>query len=249
MNSYKNLCTQFYDLDKPDAPPEALAFYLRYARHANGAILEPMCGSGRFLLPLLERGFPIDGVDASGDMLQACRENGRRRGLAPVLYEQALHQLELPGRYHLVMIPASSFCLITEPDQVRESLRRLHALMVPEATLVVEIELLMPQPPQPDSWRGRWVTRPDGAKIVISQLSRHRAADRVSHSLHRYELIKDGRLLETEWEELDLRLYELGEFRALLEDCGFTAVRHFTGYGSGPLDDADESLALSCVRP
>jgi hypothetical protein len=53
-----------------------------------------MCGSGRFLLPLLEHGFSIDGVDASDDMLQACRVNGERRGLTPNLYKQFLHQDE-----------------------------------------------------------------------------------------------------------------------------------------------------------
>src|SRR5260221_937511 len=138
MNSYKKLCTEFYEIDKPHAPAEALAFYLHYAQQAKGPILEPMCGSGRFLLPLLEQGFSIDGVDDSADVLRACRESGQRRGLAPVLYEQFIDRLELPQRYHLVMIPPGSFCLLTQAMQIEESLRRLHAVMVPGATLVLE---------------------------------------------------------------------------------------------------------------
>ena len=54
MHTYGKLCTQFYDLDKPTAPPEALAFYLKHARQANGAVLEAMCGSGRFLIPMTQ---------------------------------------------------------------------------------------------------------------------------------------------------------------------------------------------------
>ena len=53
MDSYKKLCTQFYDIDKPTAPPDALEFYLQYALKAQGPILEPMCGTGRFLVPML----------------------------------------------------------------------------------------------------------------------------------------------------------------------------------------------------
>ena len=69
MNSYKKICTEFYAIDKPNAPTEALEFYLRYAQKAKGLILEPMCGSGRFLLPFLEHGFSIDGMDADTDDL------------------------------------------------------------------------------------------------------------------------------------------------------------------------------------
>ena len=120
MNSYKKLCTEFYDIDKPNAPADAFEFYLHYAQQAKGAILEPMCGSGRFLLPLLEYGFSIDGIDASDDMLKACRENGHMRRLTPNLFKQFLHQLELPQRYDLGIIPAGSFCLITNPLEIQE---------------------------------------------------------------------------------------------------------------------------------
>ncbi|MFO7787927.1 MAG: class I SAM-dependent methyltransferase [Halospina sp.] len=81
MNSYGKLSTAFYDLDKPYPPPDALAFYTHYARAAGSPILEPMCGSGRFLIPLMQEGFKITGVDASYDMLSgsACRAAWRRR--------------------------------------------------------------------------------------------------------------------------------------------------------------------------
>lgn len=42
-----------------------LNFYLEYAQTITTPILEPMCGSGRFLIPMLEQGFNIEGFDAS----------------------------------------------------------------------------------------------------------------------------------------------------------------------------------------
>jgi 2-polyprenyl-3-methyl-5-hydroxy-6-metoxy-1,4-benzoquinol methylase len=50
---------------------DAYAFYRGYVMRANGSILEPMCGTGRFLLPLFEEGFNIHGFDASEHMLEA----------------------------------------------------------------------------------------------------------------------------------------------------------------------------------
>jgi len=54
-----------------------------------------MCGSGRFLVPLAEAGFDIDGVDASPDMLDSCRRKCRERDLSPALLEQFLEDVAL----------------------------------------------------------------------------------------------------------------------------------------------------------
>lgn len=248
MNSYKKLCTEFYDIDKPHAPAEALAFYEHFAQQATGPILEPMCGSGRFLLPLLAQGLPIEGVDASAAMLSACRANAQQRGLTAVLYEQFLHQLAVPQQYQLVIIPAGSFCLLTDPAQVQESLRRLHAAMLPGAAFVLEVEALLSHLPASAPWDGRWVTRPDGAKIVISTLSKYDAATQISHNLHRYELIKDGQLLETEWEELDLRFYTFDEFNALLVGAGFSAIQCFQPYTLQALAGAADTFVFECKK-
>ncbi len=49
---YGSLCTEYYELERPNAPEDALRCYLQFAQEAHGPILEPMCGSGRFLIPL-----------------------------------------------------------------------------------------------------------------------------------------------------------------------------------------------------
>jgi len=248
MNSYKTLCTEFYDIDKPNAPEEALNFYLHYVEKADGPILELMSGSGRFLIPLLERQYDIDGLDASPYMLRACQERCRNKGLAPVLYEQFLDRLELPRQYSLVMIPAGSFCLIAEDLQIKESLRRIYALMLPGAKFVLEIEQLISKPTDVGLWGGRWVERSDGTKILISWLSHYNDARRISHSIHRYELIKDGQLLKTEYEDFDLRLYDPEEFRTLLEAAGFKEIQTFKAHQFRAPDETDESIIFECSK-
>jgi ribosomal protein S18 acetylase RimI-like enzyme len=46
LDTYLSLCTEVYDLSKPNPPEDAYAFYRDYAMRANGPILEPMCGTG-----------------------------------------------------------------------------------------------------------------------------------------------------------------------------------------------------------
>jgi SAM-dependent methyltransferase len=251
VNSYKKLCTEFYDIDKPAPPEEAFNFLLHYAERSNGPILEPMCGSGRFLIPLLERGFDIDGADASPYMLQACREHCSRKGLKPVLHEQFLERIETPRRYGLVIIPAGSFCLITEQAAIKEGLRRIYELMLPRSTFVLEIERL-PSPLPPTgmgSWSGRWVERPDGAKIIISWLGDYNESERISRSIHRYDLCQGSELVETEFEDFILRFYDQAEFHDLLVAAGFRDIKTFKAYQFRAPDDNDERVIFECVRP
>ena len=72
-NDYGSLCTQMYELLHPKADGQELDFYLSYAGQGQ-KILEPLCGSGRFLIPFLERGYDITGVDLSRPMLEKLKE-------------------------------------------------------------------------------------------------------------------------------------------------------------------------------
>lgn len=51
QNYYGSLCTELYELLHKEAPREELDFYLSYAEK-DKKILEVMCGSGRFLVPV-----------------------------------------------------------------------------------------------------------------------------------------------------------------------------------------------------
>src|SRR3990167_7683979 len=74
LTTYLKLCTEYYDLEHHRYDAQAQNFYSSYAQKINGLTLEPMCGTGRFLLPLLETGLAIEGFDASPYMLAALRE-------------------------------------------------------------------------------------------------------------------------------------------------------------------------------
>src|SRR3990167_10571677 len=93
MNIYKDLCTQFYDLDKPSASTDALDFYIGYAKRANGPIFEPMCGTGLFLIPMLEKGFDVEGSDASKYMLSICKEKCDSKKIKHKLHLQFLQDM------------------------------------------------------------------------------------------------------------------------------------------------------------
>ncbi len=89
LDTYLSLCTEVYDLSKLNPPEDAYAFYRDYAMRANGPILEPMCGPGHFLLPLLEEGFNVHGFDASDPMLRAldAKAKAKTKNLEPTIWK------------------------------------------------------------------------------------------------------------------------------------------------------------------
>ena len=62
-----------YEILHEKAPEDELNFYLSYAEPGM-KMLEPLCGSGRFLVPFLERGFAISGIDMSEEMLKKLKQ-------------------------------------------------------------------------------------------------------------------------------------------------------------------------------
>ena len=243
MSLYGKLCAEFYGLDKPEAPPDALDYYLEQAAHAGGPILEPMCGTGRFLLPLLAAGFDAEGCDASSHMLELCRVNAERLGLAPRLREQRLERLETSRKFGLVFIPSGSFCLLTDVDAVNEGLRRVRGALSPGGRFIVEIERRVATKPSELSgtWGGRWVTRSDGSKLVFSWLSGYSAPSGILSAVHRYDLVANGRLLQQEFEDFELKLYELSEIRQLLHAAGFPQIHMLSAYSLDPVNETIEA--------
>jgi hypothetical protein len=248
MSQYGQLSTEFYELDKPDAPPDAFDFYEAFAREAGGSIHEPMCGSGRFLLPLLAQGLDISGSDTSSHMLASCRQRASLLGLTPELSQQALEQLSCARPPRLVFIPSGSFGLLLDDEVVGMALSRVHQTLAPGGTFLVEAERLQTTAPETSGvWGGRWVERSDGAKLLLSWLSQYSGAPNITTSVHRYELFKDGQLLASEYEDFRVRSYTSEEFRTLLERAGFERIEALKPYARTPADASDDAIVF-CAR-
>ena len=78
---YGELCTQIYETNKSIAGGKELEFYLSFVNDKAMKVLEPMCGNGRMLIPLLENGVDIEGFDISEEITSLCRIKGRKSNL------------------------------------------------------------------------------------------------------------------------------------------------------------------------
>lgn len=108
-----------YDLvlDKLDY---AIDFYVKAARQAQGPVLDIGCGTGRILLPCLQAGADVDGLDLAAPMLERLQEKAHALGYKPKVYQGDMARFELPRRYALIMITFNAFVHnLTQEDQLR----------------------------------------------------------------------------------------------------------------------------------
>ena len=252
MKHYSKICTLMYDLDKPVVPEVDLEFYLNYVEEAKGPILQAMVGTGRFALPLMEKGFKIDGVDASTDMLAKYRRVCKERGFDANIYENTLAEMELPELYALIFITSGSFSLITDDEEISRSLANINRHLLPGGSFVFEVSEYYEAHKLDHYWNGKWLKSPEGEIVLQSvvQNDQDRNSD-IVHSLLRYELIKDGRLMDTEFLEFSLKYHNKGgdTLKPLLEEHGFEEVIYYNSYNKiYDKDKKDFNLIVECRK-
>ncbi len=98
-----------------EAPQDELEFYLSYAEKGM-SIFEPLCGSGRFLVPFLERGYDICGMDLSTEMLAKLKEKAPD---ARVVQGDVL-EYEPEKKFDYIFISSGSVSLFTDMQLCRK---------------------------------------------------------------------------------------------------------------------------------
>lgn len=248
LDTYQNLCTEVYDLSKPNAPYNEYQFYRSYALEAQGSILEPMCGTGRFLLPLIEEGFDVHGFDASLPMLEKLHAKADSNNLTPKVWHGFIEDLNQSNKYPLIFIPSGSFGLITEIADIEKALKTIYEHLDDKGLFVFEAETRYAVPKELGIWRGsRWI-KEDGTLILLSQLAR--LDEEICYSIGKYELIDNNRVIQTEIEEYKIRIYQNSSFLFnLLTEVGFSDIRLVKAFDrQASPDETDESIVFECRK-
>jgi len=248
--AYQALCSNFYDLDKPFPTVEELSFYLKLAKEASGSILEPMCGTGRFLIPLLEQGYSVTGFDSSAEMLHRCHQKCLEKHLTSNLH-QADFETFLPSEiYQLIFIPSGSFGHLISPKAIDQALTFIATHLKSGGKFVVEIETPRAVRHPQNIWRGKWVTKADGSKIVLNVLSEYNSISKVETGLFRYELWAKNTITHYEVEEYQVKYYEPKEIELLFKQHDFKVAAKWDTRSFVKLENVDESSAIiyECVK-
>lgn len=245
LKTYLKLCTEFYDLENHPNDAQAMSFYMQHAHKAQGPILEPMCGTGRFLIPMLQAGLDAEGFDASSYMLDAFKQKYVQVSTqTEVVWQQFVQDFERNKRYQLIFIPYGSFGLITNYEDRAKSLGAMYCHLESGGKFIVEIETVASVPQPCGVWRRGVNTRSDGSKIALNFLASYDQQSQIFQSFSRYESIIDNKVQTTEEENFQQYLYRLDEFDQLLLDAGFTNIKKYPAYTPDEVVDENTPIII-----
>jgi SAM-dependent methyltransferase len=233
--------------------PDEFAFYRRFIEQDGQPALDLACGAGRLLLPLLAAGLDVDGCDGSPDMLAHARERAQQSGFAPHLFQQVMHQLDLPREYRTIFI-CDSFGIGGAREDDAEVLKRCHSQLAPGGTLIVSHHLPYHEPAQwplwlpgsraalPDPWRpieGRRTAKNGDELGLTTRLTEFDPLHQRLTAEIRANLWRENRLVAEEESAIQINLYFANELMMMLDNAGFAHAEIRAGYSERPATAPD----------
>ncbi|MFE4367921.1 class I SAM-dependent methyltransferase [Streptomyces sp. NPDC056835] len=247
--AYSELVTDVYECHLPVGYSNGdVEYYSRALSGITGKILEPACGTGRVLVPLLEMGFLMEGLDHSPEMLERCREHCRERGLPePELHAADMASFVRPEVYGAVVMPAGSIRNIAGRELTLQTLDSFRQSLLPGGLLIVDVAA----PRMATENNSVQIHQKDPHVLTVQEVAA--VYDPISNrrtQYLRYEKWRDGDLVTTELHQFCHQLWGLDEFEELLAEVGYTDIRVTADYHEGSTPGpATGDWTFHAVRP
>lgn len=224
--------------------------YVPFLDRCGQPALELACGSGLPLVELVLRGYDVDGLDASEEMLARCRARAAAKGVAVTLHRAEMQSFSLPRRYRAIFLAGASFTLLTTDDDAARALGCIHRHLLPGGAVLIPLENEDPEAVRRTLGRGREVTTDTGERLRVEAIALDVGADgRTLHRRLRYERIPpigEPESVERTWTR---RSWSQEQFRELLDAAGFRGVAFLAPGGGRAQPDASIFVALARRDP
>lgn len=229
---YGLLCAEVYNITKPiggqypDVP-----YYIRHLSKIGGRILEAAVGTGRLLVPLLEAGFNVEGLDNSEEMLAYCRRHCAERHLNPVLYYGDMTTLDLPGKFSAIIVTWGSFMLLETRARAIAALRAFAKHLEPNGRIFIDLEIPVEDFKSEGQVRQLNPIECKDKSMIMMQITSHvDMLEQLNVSFLRYEKWKDGKLEATELQRFPLHWFGRDEFMMCLRENGYKDITVCANY-------------------
>jgi len=255
---YRKLNAECYELNSTAQDQSAeIDYWTRKIKEASEPALELGSGTGRVLIPLLERGFDIIGLDNSEDMTARCLLACEAKDLKAEIHEQTMVEFKLDREFGLITLDSGGLGLFTRDEDINSTFERVMMHLKPGGIFNFEFQLLPKDGEEPkydhfSEWKGNWVR---GSEDVIyawrKSSARYDTDTHVWENLHIVEKFVDGQLIETEANERTGRFFTMDEAEHYARSAGFIDIKMTNRLTDDPPSDDFEGVGITvqCRKP
>jgi len=232
-----------YEILHQEAPHDELEFYLSYAKKGM-KILEPLCGSGRFLIPFMERGWDISGIDLSEEMLKKLKQKAPH---AKILQGDILEYIS-PVLFDYIFISSGSISLFTDIRLCKIILSRLKDLLAQKGKLFFAVDTVAQRCPDDIDYKTSIsVNTEEGYSLFLKNKNHYDEKTHTQFSPGFYELYKGNELVQREFMDFQTHLYTLGEMEDILKQSGFNRISVYSSFSKAPaVNNSSEMFLYEC---
>ena len=241
---------RFYDADYRHYTDDLDAI-LDLADTCGDPILELGCGTGRVLLPLLEAGHTVTGIDISPALLEICREKTRNPQHAShiTLVEADLRTFDIPEQiFRFAFCTSNTLMHLTTQAEQLAALQNAHRHLQEDGLLL--IDLFNPDLSRLFAVNGlqeladQWQDEATGTQVLKWSVRTIDWAEQLQETLFIYEeVLPDGTTRRTLC-PFTLRFLWCSEAELLLEKAGFTVEGAWGDFDGAPYEMHSEHLIL-----
>lgn len=134
-----DLYSYYYDSLSQPLQTAAEIKFLSHIFTKKQKLIELGCGSGRTLIPLLQKGYRINGLDLSQSMLAQLRQKLLSVKNTSRLFHQDLTKLSLKDKYDGANLSQRTLNFITDPNKQQKALTNISRILKPGARLIINL--------------------------------------------------------------------------------------------------------------
>jgi hypothetical protein len=181
-------------------------------------------------------------------MLEVCHRKLKQEKLPSKITLASFETFSFQGPYGLIMIPTSSFCLLTTKKAASTALKVMVKHLARGGKFVFEVDTPSCVNNSQGTWKGGWVNKSDGSKIVLNTFSKFNTESRIDEILCRYELWQNNSVTKTEVEDFRVRLYKMKEIESLLKEHDLRVVDKWLPHAKIAPNDQSETVLYECMK-
>jgi SAM-dependent methyltransferase len=235
----QGLSVRFYDaLTSIDPSVRGdIDFYASQLREPNERFLELGCGTGRVTLGLGAKGFQGVGVDISPAMLEVAER--KRRDPATInagnvlFLADDLLSLQLPIRFHAVIVPFYTFNHLRDRRQRAKALAVMAQHLLPGRSLVIHAispDMLKLAPSQGPAVVLNFNDPPSRLEVSRGKRVDDPGGRTSTYPMHYRHLSQEGQVLEEAVERLTYSWFADGELERLADKAGLRLMQTLTSF-------------------
>lgn len=248
MSAYTSLEALLHDAFwAEEGEPAELALLGEVLREHPGPSLEVGCGSGRLLLPLLQKGHDVEGLELSGEMLAMCRAAAEDLSLDAVLHEGDMTTFDSGKRYASLLVPAFTLQLAADPAAV---LSHFRTLLAPDGVIYLSVFIPFAELHK-ELLEGEWyedhrIPWSEGRSAVIDTRHRLNRKERILDREHRYRLLAEDGSVEAEHiSQQTLRWFTARQLSGLLAKAKFEPIHAIADFDpEAPVDEEAQIITV-----